>query len=446
MTSNAEDILALRRAKGNANQKAYYAKNRERILADLRASRVLLHEERRAANPPPAPVEYEYEHDHHDAPDDEPAAPAGRAPKAPKRIKYDLDRTLDALRRINQLHPSGKQQADSSIAGYVSSTRTIFRQLKVGDDLREILMKPEKAIGAMRALIGTPKNALSSTCTRITVIMILMDHLPHLNLPDDKKNVIRRLSDAIKLENDIAVKIRKQSSEYDLLHFDDYLQKIEAKYGRGSIQNLIARLYKEVPVRDDFKELRVIEKLPEAVDQNMNYLVLPRGNGSIVLNVYKTAKSFKRLNLPNYPLSSILTKLLRSYIAAEKLHFGDLLFPKYAKNGLSAIVGKMNKSVGIMKHGVDALRSMSIATLKANNAGLSPADQSAAAIELAGKMRHNPRTAPVYVRNIAPEVVEPPPAKKGRGRPKKVAAAVVEPQPVKRGRGRPKKKAVAAQV
>lgn len=440
--TTAEEILAHRRSRANERQKAYYAQNRGRILADLRASRVLLREERRAANPPPAPVEYEYEHDHHDAPDDEPPAPAGRAPKAPKRIKYDLDRTIDALRNINVLYPNGKPQAASSITGYVSSTRTIFRQIGVKDDLRDKLMHPERAIGAMRALIGTPKNALSSTCTRITIIMILMDHLPHLNLPDDKKNVIRRLSDAIKLENEIATRLRKQSAEYDLLHFDDYLQKIEAKYGRDSIQNLVARLYKEIPVRDDFKELRVIEKLPEAVDQNMNYLVLPRGNASVVLNAYKTSKKFQHLNLPNYPLSERLTKLLRDYIAAQNLHFGDLLFPKYAKTGLSPLVGLMNKSVGIMKLGVNALRSMSIATLKANNAALSPTDQTAAAIELAGRMRHNPRTAPGYVRNIAPAAVEPqPPKKAGRGRPKKAVAAV-EPQPVKKGRGRPKKRKI----
>ena len=417
--STAEEILAQRRAKSNANQKAFYAKNRVRILADLRASRVLLHEERRAANPPPPPVEYEYEHDHHDVPDDEPPAPAGRAPKAPKRIKYDLDRTIDALLRINELHPTGKQQKDTTIAGYISSTRTIFRQLKVADDLREVLMKPEKAIGVMRALIGTPKNALSSTSTRITVIMVLMDHLPHLNLPDDKKNVIRRLADAIRLENDIAVKERKQGAEYDLLHFDDYIKKIEAKYGSASIQNLIARMYKEVPVRDDFRRLRIIEKLPEAVDKKLNYLIMPRGNASIVLNVYKTSDHFRRLNLPNYPLSEGLTHLLRAYIADQKLHLGDFLFPKYQKTGLSPLVGLMNKSVGIMKLGVDALRSMSIATLEANNAALSLADRNAAAIELAGRMRHNPRTAPVYKRNIAPAaVVEPLPVKKGRGRPK----------------------------
>ena len=431
--TTAEEILALRRAKGNANQKAYYAKNRVRILADLRASRVLLHAERRAADP--APVEYQYEHD---ADPTEPAAPAGRAPKAPKRIKYDLDRTIDALHRINELHPTGKQQKDSTITGYISSTKTIFRQLKVGDDLREKLMHPERAIGVMRALIGTPKNALSSTSTRITVIMVLMDHLPHLQLPDDKKNVIRRLADAIRLENDLAVKERKKGAEYDLLHFDDYLKQIEAKYGSASLQNLVARLYKEVPVRDDFKKLRIIEKLPEAVDKTLNYLVMPRGNASIVLNVYKTSDHFRRLNLPNYPLSKNLSHLLRAYIAAQKLHFGDFLFPKYQKTGLSPLVGVMNKSVGIMKLGVDALRSMSIATLEANNKGLSPAAQTAAAIELAGKMRHNPRTAPVYKRNIAGPAVEPPPAKKGRGRPKKAVAAVVEAAP-KKGRGRPKK-------
>ena len=424
MTLSAEEILAHRRAKSNAQQKAYYEKHKGRILADLRASRALLNKERRAAEP--APVEYNYNLDRRDAPGDKPPAPAGRAPK---RIKYDLDRTLDALRRINELHPAEKQQKDSTIRGYISSAKTIFRQLNVGDDLREKLMHPEQAIGHMRALIGTPKNALSSTSTRITVIMVLMDHLPHLQLPDDKKNEFRRLADAIRLENDAAVKLRKQGSEYDLLHFDDYVQKIEAKFGPASIQNLIARMYKEAPVRDDFKKMRIVESLPEASDTSVNYLVMPRGNASIVLNVYKTSDHFRRLNLPNFPLSKSLTRLLRTYIAAQKLRFGDPLFPKYQKSGLSPLVVLMNKSVGIMKLGVDALRSMSIATLEANNAALPPAAQTAAAIELAGKMRHNPRTAPVYRRNIAP-----------------AAVAEVVPLPVKRGRGRPKKHKIDGQM
>ena len=144
------------------------------------------------------------------------------------------------------------------------------------------------------------------------------------------------------------------------------------------------------------------------------------------------------ISIPRAALHEQVAMRLRQMLVENRIAPGAHLFPQYAARGFSALISNtMNRPLGI-KYGVDALRSMTIATNRDKEKDLPGLQKILAGIDLAQKMHHSHKTAPAYVRNFAPDEAGAPP-KKRAGRPKKTAPVVAPPPPVKRGRGRPKK-------
>jgi hypothetical protein len=404
---SAEATLNALRVANAARQRVFYAKHKVRVLADKREGYRLVKAQRAppARDPEPDYQQYEdaadneYNHDdvRHDYPDEMPLAPRARAHR---RIPYNEAAATAAIKAINSNYPHEKPRKDSSILGYVNGIKRLFTDLAPCPDLWARLCKPKAVVKKLQARIDAGDAALSSTTTLFVLIMVLFDHLPDFNLSDELKNEYRQITDLYRARNAANNLRLKASEEYRIIPWPLYLEKIDAAYPEGSIERLIAKMYHEVPVRDDFKELRIVEKASEMRDPSMNYLILPRTTASIVLNSYKTESKFRGLKLPPYKLSPKLATMLRAYIDNHKLAYGQFLFPKLAKNGLSTIVGKMNKKVGVKKLAINALRSMTIATEGDANKNLPENEREQKRINLATRMLHNSITSSVYMRGF----------------------------------------------
>lgn len=171
-----------------------------------------------------------------------------------------------------------------------------------------------------------------------------------------------------------------------VLTWEEYLNKLKNEYGLNSKEYLIASLYREVPVRDDF-QLKIVTSLPE--DKKTNYVIM-KPIVSIVLNVFKTKDSY---GAKTYTLSKELSKRVRDYGRSRDLKVEEYLF---GSSKLGTFIAQMNKRIGV-DGAINLLRHMSVTELMASNP---TAEQRAT---LAEQMGHSVGTQVKYERANAAE-------------------------------------------
>jgi hypothetical protein len=174
-----------------------------------------------------------------------------------------------------------------------------------------------------------------------------------------------------------------------VLTWDEYLSKLKTEYGLNSKEYLIASLYREVPVRDDF-QLKIVTTLPE--DTKTNYVIM-KPIVTIVLNVFKTKDSY---GAKTHVLSKELSKRVRDYGRSRDLKVDDYLF---GSGKLGTFITQMNKRIGV-DGAINLLRHMSVTELMASNP---TAEQRAT---LAEKMGHSVGTQVKYERTNGAEKEE----------------------------------------
>jgi hypothetical protein len=170
-----------------------------------------------------------------------------------------------------------------------------------------------------------------------------------------------------------------------VLPFKEYLTKVKDTFGENSKMYLIASLYDELTVRDDF-QLKLISNQKDASDDKINYLVIPRtGNYRIIINTYKTEQKY---GVIDHACSKRITGMIKKYIDGNGIKNGDYLFGNKA---LTQFVSFNNPKIAI-QGGINYFRHMKITDeLKSIK---SPEERKA----LADKMRHSPNTQLAYLR------------------------------------------------
>lgn len=141
--------------------------------------------------------------------------------------------------------------------------------------------------------------------------------------------------------------------------FDEYLEKCKSKYGTDSKQYLVAKLYSELAVRDDFGNAPVLDK--PLVSTEINYFVLKKNYIYFILNDYKTSAKYSTIK---YTFSSSTNRLIRQYMTNNNIQIGDVLFD----GNLSPFVSNMNKELGYGNlKGINIFRHMKISELSGDN-------------------------------------------------------------------------------
>jgi hypothetical protein len=138
--------------------------------------------------------------------------------------------------------------------------------------------------------------------------------------------------------------------------YDTYVNKIKTKFGITSVQYLIAKLYEEAPLRNNFTKMKIVEH-DEPVPNDENSIQLPEnrinGSANIHLKKYKTQSKYGEKIIQ---LSRSTTRLLLLFIVSNKLT--DFLF----KKDISRTISDMNKSIDV-SGSVNTIRHMIVSTL-----------------------------------------------------------------------------------
>jgi len=174
----------------------------------------------------------------------------------------------------------------SSQTNYVSQLKQVF---KPGDVLKQL-----RDPATLQAIL----NSSTQTNTKkahIQAALYLISNYPKLNNKLSKKITAqyRAEFDRLKKLSSAQTIHRTQQS---IVSFDEIYRRIIDKYGINSIQHLIIQLYKEMIIRDDLGNVKVITSLRDAKDNAQNYLVY-RKQPLFILRQYKTSDRYGELRV-----------------------------------------------------------------------------------------------------------------------------------------------------
>lgn len=362
--SDIEDESKTDRRKrlANARQKKYYQRNKDTITAGFQKSRddlkkcekkqKIRKEQRllRAQNqepvqepiPVPEPVVEPI-----------PVVRIGRKRKTVYTIEYIREQMKD-------LKPETTKKT------YFTTLDIIFRASR-GTDMAKFLQNFtlfKKRLENVKMLRGGDVYNITSRINQVKMVIFCCDPVNNISVPLDHETLTKYKNwiKVLDLEIQDIQKARRENPENAVLPFPVYMSKVLEKYGENSMEYLIVSLYNENTLRDNYGSLVVIASEREIdKEKSLNYLINPRGVSSqckIVIQNYKTAGNN---GIFRATLSRPLTKLLRNYIRDNGLE--SLLFPGY-QSGLSSMVSKMNRDLGIKSGGgINYLRHSKVATL-----------------------------------------------------------------------------------
>lgn len=178
--------------------------------------------------------------------------------------------------------------------------------------------------------------------------------------------------------------MEKQKSEV-VISFPEYLEKVKNYFGESSTMYLLASMYSEATMRDDF-QLLILNELPKELKQN--YIILGENQHTLIFTKYKTEKKYETITII---LSEALTELIDKYIEINKLKENDYLFGNHLQ---SPFIRYNNKLLGL-DIGINKLRQMRITDL-INDKSVPITEQ----FKLAKDMGHSANLQLHYLRNL----------------------------------------------
>jgi hypothetical protein len=168
--------------------------------------------------------------------------------------------------------------------------------------------------------------------------------------------------------------------------FNDFFDKVKAKYSEYSVQVLLMKLYEKFPKRSDFY-LKVVKSKQDAKDKEENYLVINNKFATIILNAHKTFKEVEE-----HKLDDELTEYLKEYIKFNKIIVGEYLIKN--KN-MSDTISKMKQKLGYLTGGaVNFIRQVRASDVR-NTPNSTPKDD----LKIAKQMNHSLESHEHYIRN-----------------------------------------------
>jgi hypothetical protein len=338
---NDTEKLELMRVANRERQKRFYEKNKAQILQKKKSDRDQL----RVINTP--------------------------KPEIVIPTSFTLEMVLEVISKI---------ETENTRKKYTADLKRVFKlsgiQVFVGSIEEHNIIK--KSVSESKYSLSTQRGSIQS-------ILVFID----LSKFDIDKKVLARyalLLDVAKVKTDDELEERQKNPDNAVIPYDEYLELIYEKYPVNSKERLVALLYKEVPCRDNFGSLKLIDSLDE--DNGVGNFLL-RNCENVILNDYKTKNVYDKVV---YDLSSKLSEVLLDYIDACEIK--EYLFPDNVKKGLSQYVIAMNKKIGL-KISINTLRKMSVSEFLAK-ADITAEDR----MEQSRKMCHSENTQKKYKRII----------------------------------------------
>ena len=387
MFDRLEEIKKLNRDR----QKRYYNAHKEKLLEKKKTIYQLGRELFNTKNEKELPNDskfipideqtHETPNETHDEPNIEPTIePIQKSNN--KKIIYDKEKTLEFLKQYNFA-------SESTRKSYLNNCNMVFKAIPECTNIQVCLNKHASVIKNITEL----PYALNSKKAIYQTIVFLIDKL-ELKISDNIKNQYLDKFSEFKINSkEQTVEKQNDAIEKNIYPtFEEYLAKANEFYGKSSKEYLVAKMYQEIPIRDNF-QLFVVSNSNSTQDTTKNFLVLPRSKGKlkIVLNTFKTEGKYKK---QEYELSGELTKLLLEYIKTTNIKTDEPLFPK-----LSQFVSKTNKILGYGNHGgVGIYRHIAVSEGLNKISQMPKEKQTVAKMDLSKKLLHSVNTQSQYKR------------------------------------------------
>ena len=300
---------------------------------------------------------------------------------APKIIKKATKKTVidynEIITLLEQLKANGIIKTDGTLKKYKGDVKRLVEITKC-ENINDCLKQPEEII----SIIDASEFSINTKKSLYQTIVFLVDNL--------KLNYSKKIFDAYKKAFDVyklkSLDVSKAKEKIIILPLPEYLEQVKTHFGENSKMYVLARLYDEVTMRDNF-QLKIVAQIKDALNDKINYIVRSKSQYTLVMNDYKTSGKYGKLQIK---LSKPLTTLLKQYIVEHSLDTGDYLF---GDKKLSNFISVNNKLLGV-KDGINYFRHAKI-TQELDGKDLSAEER----VELAAKMNHSVIVQLRYLRN-----------------------------------------------
>lgn len=307
-------------------------------------------------------------------------------PKRGAKSKFDEESVIKALQDATDF------KSEATRKNYISNLKGIFRITKC-PTLPKCLANFNQIKKSIEEGLQVNKKpySLNSKKGFFQAIVYVIDHL-HIPVDDATKEKYRVLMQVYVGKSKEQTDHRKTDPQYAVMPFSTYMDKIKAEFGDKSKQFLIASMYNEVTVRDDFNLEIVSSERDVKTNTEQNYLVVPRlvkNNCTVVVQSYKTDKKYGPIKVKT---TTVLSKQIREWMQTNNLTDGNKLFPNKT---LSDFVSTMNKSIGAMTGGINYIRQSKISEVLSKQV-MTEEDR----IRFGRRMGHSPLAQLKYVRAV----------------------------------------------
>ena len=242
---------------------------------------------------------------------------------------------------------------------------------------------PDMTVKTAKPMIEAIDKSDYSIATKKIMVQTLLVMITKFELKVPVKSIedFRHYLNVLKIKSEDET---KQKMDESVPTWSDYLAKLKAEYGTSSKEFLLASLYKELTVRDDF-QLQIVKTLPKELEGN--YIVVKPTYCTIVISTYNTSDAY---GVIQHRLPKALSGMIRSYIASH----GDMQY-LFGSAKLSPFIAQINKKIGF-NTGVNLLRHMSVSEVL-NDPKVTPEERAT----LAETMKHSIATQAKYRRETA---------------------------------------------
>ena len=224
---------------------------------------------------------------------------------------------------------------------YINSIKRIMKLFDL-DDLIKIISDKNMI---EKITTDRPVNTAKAD---LQAILKMIDTIP-IKISDKLKSKIKTAFDVLKEKSSE----KSAEAKEDLITFDEYIKKVEEKFGKDSKQYVIVSLYHELPLRDDM-QLKIVDSIKSTKDKQYNYLVLNKSpKGRVIVHNYKTSKG---LGTIDRELTGGLTKIIKKYMNSKAESDREYLF---TDKKMSSYIQKMNTALDL-KGGTNLFRHMAV--------------------------------------------------------------------------------------
>lgn len=310
-------------------------------------------------------------------------------PAVAKKKELKSQTVADVITSLKEI------DADNDNKTNINNTKQLIHILDITDinkafnDSKKVIQKIENAKQKR------DPTKLYSTNTKKGLYQTLLYLIDTFNItvPDKSRKSYEDKHGIYKVQSHMD---NEEDKKEDVMDWTEYLELVAEEYGKESKQYIIASLYKLSGFRDNL-QLKIISNENESADNKINYIIVPAQRNipdkrklyTLILNVYKTDKKYKSDTIK---LTKELSTLIRKYMEANDIGYGQYLF---GKSLLSGYISQFNTKLGLHIT-INKYRKMVVSNAHAENPNMTAEDR----VKLAYKMKHAPQTTEHYLHGV----------------------------------------------